>query len=835
MYKLYSYGLSAALLLGGLSASAQNQPAGPAYSLGTSQALVRQLESEVAAGAARRQTPTVTLRVSASKAFTGKVNYRDDLSAAGEFVVGEIQGVPGSSFLVRVDGASVEGNIILRNTRQAYRYSADAQGNATVQEVDINQVICIGYDKPTGYQEPQLPSGTANRAAAVASLQSLPGARGCVMLDLDGQYVSGTGWNNGNPINAAPAVMVNDAAKVQALWELVSEDFRPFSINVTTDEAVFNSYPKNMRMRCIITPTNTAAPGAGGVAFVGSFNSSDNPPCWVFMSDDPKAAGEAASHEVGHTLGLGHDGRTSPSEGYYSGQGSWAPIMGVGYYKPVSQWSRGEYANANNTQDDLAIMSGTRFNVGYRADDHANAIAGATALSRSGTSVSGSGIIERTADQDYFSFTTSGGAVTLNVNTVSRYGNLDIVARLFDGGGTQIGTFDTPGVGKLNATVSATLGAGTYYVQVDGTSSGNPATDGYSDYGSLGSFSISGTVPSTTNPNPTGVATFFKNCNYDGTAVALPVGDYTISQLQSRGILNDDLSSVRVSSGYEVQLFENDGFAGASLTLTADNSCLVNNALGSGNWNDKVTSLKVRAAGPVTLSGTYTLQNRNSGLFMQVTGSSTANGASILQQASSNCACQQWKFTHLGNNVYQITAVHSGKALDVSEVSTADGAITHQWEYVGGANQQFTAQDLGGGFYKLIAKHSGKAVEVASSSTATGAVVRQWTDNNSATQQWKLTPVGGAASTPGVASATLTADLSVKLFPNPTADRLTLASGADLRGGQLSIVSLEGKEVWRGTHDGGETLDVAALKPGLYTLVVLTKDRQKLVSRFSKQ
>ncbi|WP_052732629.1 GEVED domain-containing protein [Hymenobacter terrenus] len=506
---LQSFGLSAALLLAGLGAQAQQRPAGPSYPLGTSQALVRQLETQVDASA-RRGGTTVTLPVSATTAFTGKVNHREDLAATGEYVVGEIAGVAGSSFSLRIEGKEVEGTIVLRATREAYRYSADAQGNVSVQSVDINKVLCIDYNQPVGYREPA-PTRTANRAAAIVSLQSLPGAKGCVLLDFDGQYVSGTRWNNGNPINAAPAAIANDNAKIQAFWELVSEDFRPFSMNITTDEAVFNSYPKGLRMRCIVTPTTTAAPRAGGVAYVGSFRWTDDTPCWVFMSE-PKSGGEASSHEVGHTLGLSHDGRISPQEDYYSAQGSagaWAPIMGVGYYKPVSQWSRGEYNSANNKEDDLAIIASSTYNVGYRADDHSNSTTSATALARSGTSLSGNGIIERAADQDYFSFTTSGGAVSLNVNTVSRYGNLDIVARLFDSGGGLLGTYDTAGNNNLNVSISTTLGAGTYYLQVDGTGSGNPATDGYSDYASLGTFTISGTAPTggggtTPPPPPTG-------------------------------------------------------------------------------------------------------------------------------------------------------------------------------------------------------------------------------------------------------------------------------------------------------------------------------------------
>ena len=84
-------------------------------------------------------------------------------------------------------------------------------------------------------------------------------------------------------------------------------------------------------------------------------------------------------------------------------------------------------------------------------------------------------------------------------------------------------------------------------------------------------------------------ATFYKDCGYAGSAVALEVGDYTTSGLSSRSILNNDVSSLKVMSGYEVQLFDGDNFMGTSVTLSASTDCFV-----ASGWNDRVSSLKVR-------------------------------------------------------------------------------------------------------------------------------------------------------------------------------------------------------------------------------------------------
>ena len=705
------------------SALAQHE----SYPLGGTEKFLKEVKGQLELSAKQKKSgkPVIKQRVSATENFTLSINVSKSENENHQYLVGEVDAYDSSSFFIRITDNKLDGNIILHKEKKAFKYFSDENGNAFVEAVDIHDIICIEYDAPSA------PAPNKNKIAAlnsaVADLQSYPGARGCVLLDFDGQYVSGTPWNNGNPINAQSSGM-SDAA-IQEAWELVSEDFRPFHLNITTNEAVFNSYPKNMRMRCIFTPTNTAAPGAGGVAYIGSFNWNDDTPCWIFILSG-KAGGEAASHEIGHTFGLGHDGRNNPSEGYFAGHGDWAPIMGVGYNKTITQWSRGEYNSANNLEDDLAKISGSTYNVGYRNDDHGNATSAATSIPAS-NNVGRSGIIERTSDVDFFSFNSGSGTINLNINTVYRHPDLDIIIRLYNSSGALIGTYNPGGV---NASLSINVGQGIYYLSVDGTGAGNPATDGYSDYASLGSYTITGSIPVPVNPT-TGIAVVYRDCNFAGAAAGLDAGDYTFGQLSARGVLNDDISSLKVNLGYEVILYENDNFTGASTSITAENSCLVNNG-----WNDRATSLRVRTTGVTSLSGLFYLQNRNSGLYMDVAGG-TGDGANIAQWTYNGQTNQQFEFVHLGNGVYRINAKHSGKSMDVAGANTADGANVQQWTYGGGANQQFVVQSTGDGFYILIAKHSSKIVEVAGFGVQPGNNVQQWSNINQASGQWKLVVV----------------------------------------------------------------------------------------------
>lgn len=393
-----------------------------------------------------------------------------------------------------------------------------------------------------GHRPPE-PAGVSGGESAVSAaafaldqtflLHSRPGAKRVLYLDFNGQVVSGTAWNtsygvtsidaqafdlDGNPGSFSNA----ELERIQAIWQRVAEDYAPFDVDVTTEEPPTDaitrssSTDQNFGTRVVVTrdwTKLTANPcNCGGFAYVGVYDDYGDSykPAWVFFdnlgSGNEKYVAEAISHEAGHNLGLSHDGTTA-GVSYYSGHGSgatgWAPIMGVGYYKELTQWSKGEYANANQLQDDLLVIQST--GAPLAADDHGNTLAGASALTVDGsanglTTLSAGGIIGTRTDLDVFSFHAAAGTVSFSAVPGPRGPNLDIGLGLYAPDGSLIASANP--ADALNASLSTTLAqGGTYYLAVDGLGKGDAST-GYTDYASLGEYNLSGTVPSGTGQPP---------------------------------------------------------------------------------------------------------------------------------------------------------------------------------------------------------------------------------------------------------------------------------------------------------------------------------------------
>ena len=400
-------------------------------------------------------------------------------------------------------------------------------------------------------QQIQLTNSTPSVSFALSNLSntfllhSNPSATKTIYLDFNGHILpAGSAWangyNGGSAIKApawsldADTTTFSDAERsiIQGIWQRVAEDFAPFDVNVTTEdrgEAYLTRSSSSDQVygtRALISPIGSYF-GGGGIAYVDVFDyvGDTYKPALIFpenLSNNEKYIAEAVTHEVGHNLGLDHDGTSTT--GYYQGHGSgttgWASIMGVGYYQQLTQWSKGEYSGANNKEDDLSLIT-TNSGFGYRTDEAGNTALVASNLGIVGTNTTNTtlsdvnqfGIIQQTTDQDWFKFTTGNGSINLTIQAISQafinnsgtfstqyltpasgITNLDIWAGIYGTDGTTLIAQSNP-VDLLSASfTNLFLNAGTYYLAIDGIGKGDPLTTGYSDYGSLGQYAISGTI-----------------------------------------------------------------------------------------------------------------------------------------------------------------------------------------------------------------------------------------------------------------------------------------------------------------------------------------------------
>jgi LPXTG-motif cell wall-anchored protein len=145
-------------------------------------------------------------------------------------------------------------------------------------------------------------------------------------------------------------------------------------------------------------------------------------------------------------------------------------------------------------------------------DDHGDVLDEATALDTAGGDFTARGVIGRSGERDVFTFATGGGPVTVAAEGASVGQDLDVRLELIDGAGELVAEADpesgtdlaSPPTDRaangLNAQLEADVDAGVYYVRVSGTGQGDPAANtpangsGYTRYGSLGNYTVSGTA-----------------------------------------------------------------------------------------------------------------------------------------------------------------------------------------------------------------------------------------------------------------------------------------------------------------------------------------------------
>ncbi len=374
-------------------------------------------------------------------------------------------------------------------------------------------------------------------AQGVPIFHSFPGATNVIYLNFLGGAISGTAWNDYTGVARFDALpydpdnnngfSVAEQNSMAGIWRRVAEDYAPWKVDVTTERpANFTTTTLTAMITKHLTASGVPMPssGAGGIAYVDIFNFSQSAyyaPALIYY--DNLAGGlenivaEATTHELGHNFGLSHDGITNGSA-YYGGAGtgnsSWGPIMGAPYSRSVTVFNNGDYAGANNHEDDLAILTA---HMGLKVDDVPNTAITAAPLTKTNGTFSRSGLVEWYTDIDVFavddinSLTVSVTPYRSTTNTPGN--NVDLALELFDTAGNRV-VLSSPDDSSAASLSAINLVPGRYYIRVFPV--GNPVTP-YSVYGMMGQYDLAGTY---TNAPPPPTSTVI----YQATMATYPTG-----------------------------------------------------------------------------------------------------------------------------------------------------------------------------------------------------------------------------------------------------------------------------------------------------------------------
>ena len=248
-------------------------------------------------------------------------------------------------------------------------------------------------------------------------LESRPSSNKVMVLDFTGHTVEGTNnpWTTnfgatGN-YTVAPWNLSGSATEREnacLIWHIVAHVYAFSDVNVTTNENLLpyqdtlqsgtkrsalerdTSSDQFYGVRSIMHRDNKSPPflqgmpneadgcGCGGIAYVGIFG--DLRGSWYYREHhtryySPWSMGAACSHEIGHNVGLSHDGVSggatyygSHKVGDFVGDSDasslsklrWGPVMGSGYYNHISHFAQAYTSGTStisNGQDDFAQMA----------------------------------------------------------------------------------------------------------------------------------------------------------------------------------------------------------------------------------------------------------------------------------------------------------------------------------------------------------------------------------------------------------------------------------------------------------------------------------------------
>lgn len=383
----------------------------------------------------------------------------------------------------------------------------------------------------------------------VTRLHSKPDATRKIVLVFGGTWLFGTRWNgwmtagkrfepfdtDGNPA----ARSVTELKQITKIWEGIADDFAPFDVDVTTEDVpdadVDRSGPEDTRYGIRVIIHSGAPDGCicDASVYLRSFGDTLKPillNATALGNGDPGYVVNAASHLIGHSLGLREDfegrkiapGVTQlvPSEGEVVRGRRIAPVMGNPFRSDVSRFMAGTYPNAQTGEHDFAVMEAA--GLPMRADLEGSSRVLASYLTKeepdlpAGTRYTVSGTIERPGDSDVFAFHAGAGRIDVVMDT-KMWGELEGVSSNLN---FEFELWNTQGIvakSWVNPTLPGPISlerralimylpvAGTYYINVRPVRERDGAKT--PEFGNRGAYAGFVIAPTTTAQPPVAVLT----------------------------------------------------------------------------------------------------------------------------------------------------------------------------------------------------------------------------------------------------------------------------------------------------------------------------------------
>ena len=303
-------------------------------------------------------------------------------------------------------------------------------------------------------------------------------------------------------------------------------------------------------------------------------------------------------------------------------------------------------------------------------------------------------------------------------------------------------------------------------------------------------------------------ANAYSNDAYQGTDAPLSQGRYTSAELLARGLVANDVSSLKVPTNYEVVLFDNGEFTGPLWNYRANHPVLTQDAHGH-QAADLAESIIVRPLVLPVNGATYWVQPVQAPSLALGSSTGVANGPVAATTFNYALPAQQWVVEMDTLGLWSLRQP-GGNYLDAPDRNVGT-ALTYGSP--GFFPQAFHLVNVEDNIWRIMGR-DGLVCATLNANNTVGLATPLAFD--APTQCWYLSRVSNNSGTVGMPGpSTKPAADRVTLYPNPATATITLQ---DLpAGATVTVLDLLGKTMLTSTQ---AVISIAPLPPGVYIAVV---------------